>query len=93
MEVTATEFTAKCLSLIDQVHGYGEPVVITKHGQVVAKLVAASTTRPIREIREKLSGSVKSFVDPFEPAVCPDDIEACKRGHEVQCRARCFIHT
>ncbi len=78
MEVTATEFKAKCLSLIDQVHGGGEPVVIKKHGRVVAKLVAASTTGPIREIREKLSGSVKSYDDPFESAVSQDEIEAYK---------------
>ncbi len=78
MELTATEFKAKCLSLIDQVHAGGEPVVITKHGRVVARLVAASTTRAIGEIRKKLSGSVKSYVDPFEPAVRPEDVEAYK---------------
>jgi len=49
MELTATEFKAKCLGLIDQVHEGGEPVVITKHGKVVAKLVGASTASPIRK--------------------------------------------
>ena len=78
MELTATEFKAKCLSLIDQVHAGGEPVVITKHGKVVAQLVAASTSSAIREIREQLSGSVKSYVDPFESAVRPEDVEAYK---------------
>jgi prevent-host-death family protein len=76
MELTATEFKAKCLSLIDQVHAGGEPVVITKHGQVVAKLVGASTSGPITETREKLSGSVKSYVDPFESAVSSEDVVA-----------------
>ena len=56
MELTATEFKAKCLSLIDQVHAGGEPVIITKHGKAVAKLVGASTAGPIAEIREKLRG-------------------------------------
>lgn len=78
MELTATEFKAKCLSLIDQVHAGGEPIIITKHGKVVAKLVGASAAGPIAEIREKLCGSVNSYVDPFEPAISPDDIEACK---------------
>ena len=78
MELTATEFKAKCLSLIDQVHAGGEPVIITKHGKVVAKLVGASTAGPIAEIREKLCGSVKSYVEPFESAISPDDIEAYK---------------
>ena len=36
--ITATEFKAKCLSLIDQVHDSGKPVLITKHGRVVASL-------------------------------------------------------
>ena len=78
MELSATEFKAKCLSLIDQVHEGGEPVVITKHGKVVAKLVGASTAGPIKEIREKLAGSVKSYIDPFEPAVGDDEVEAYK---------------
>lgn len=78
MELNATEFKAKCLSLIDQVHAGGEPVVITKHGRVVAKLVGASTAGPIREIREKLLGSVKYYGDPFESAVSSDDVEAYK---------------
>ena len=76
MELTATEFKAKCLSLIDQVHEGGEPVVITKHGKVVAKLVGVSAAGPIKEIREKLAGSVKSYIDPFEPALSEDEIEA-----------------
>jgi len=78
MELTATEFKAKCLSLIDQVHAGGEPVVITKHGKVVAKRGVLSTAGPIAEIREKLCGSVRSYADPFEPAISPDDIDAYK---------------
>jgi prevent-host-death family protein len=39
MTVTVTEFRAKCLNLIDRVHKYGEAVIITKHGKVIAKLV------------------------------------------------------
>ena len=37
MKMTATEFKAKCLAVIDQVHRRGESVVITKHGKVVAQ--------------------------------------------------------
>ena len=53
-------------------------MVITKHGKVVAKLVGASTASPIKEIREKLAGSVKSYIDPFEPTVNDDEVEAYK---------------
>ncbi len=78
MELTATEFKAKCLSLIDEVHKGGEPVIITKRGKVVAKLVGASTASPLKEMREKLAGSIKSYIDPFEPAVSNDEVEAYK---------------
>jgi prevent-host-death family protein len=80
LQLTATEFKAKCLSLIDQVHEEDEPVIITKHGKVVAKLVGASTASPIKEIREKLAGSVKSYIDPRT------------RG-EPLCDLRCSIRT
>jgi prevent-host-death family protein len=74
MTVSVTEFKAKCLNLIDQVHKDGEPVIITKHGKVVAE----NPIRPIEEVRLKLAGSVKSYQNPFEPAVAEDDIEALK---------------
>ena len=78
MTVTVTEFKAKCLNLIDQVHKYGQPVIITKHGKVIAKLVAEHSMKPIEEVRKKLAGSLKSYKDPFEPAIPEEEIEAFK---------------
>lgn len=77
MTVTATEFKAKCLALIDQVHRSGETVVITKRGRVVAKLVAEKdeADKPwlaLRGTRYEWKG------DPFAPVVDEDDIEALK---------------
>lgn len=40
MKITATEFKAKCLQLLDQVNETGEVVTITKRGHVVAELRA-----------------------------------------------------
>lgn len=40
MEMTATEFKAKCLEVLDQVAATGQPVRITKRGKVVAELVS-----------------------------------------------------
>ncbi len=76
MTVTVTEFKAKCLNLIDQVHKYGEPVIITKHGKVIAKLVAEHPIKPIDEVRKKLAGSLKSYLDPFGPAIPEQEVEA-----------------
>lgn len=39
--IGASEFTAKCLSLLDQVAQTGRPLTITKRGKVVAQLVPA----------------------------------------------------
>ena len=41
MKIPATQFKAKCLKLMDTVARTREPVVITKHGREVARLVHA----------------------------------------------------
>jgi prevent-host-death family protein len=76
MKVNATEFKAKCLSLIDRVSSKGEVVTITKRGRVVARLVSAveADNQPWLALR----GHVVRYVDPFAPAVEDDDIEAYK---------------
>ena len=40
--IAAGDFTAKCLKLQDQVAETREPLVITKHGKAVARLVPMS---------------------------------------------------
>lgn len=37
-EITATQFKARCLRLLDEVAETGEALVITKHGRPVARL-------------------------------------------------------
>jgi len=76
MKITATEFKAKCLSLIDQVHDSGEPILITKRGRVVASLVPKEDGDQKPWV--KLRGSVEWFEDPLKPALDESDIEALK---------------
>ncbi len=76
MKVTATEFKAKCLSLIDQVHDSGQPILITKHGRVVASLVPQEDSDQKPWL--KLHGSLKRFEDPFRPAIEEREIESLK---------------
>ena len=40
--ISASEFKAKCLKLMDEVAQTGEPIYITKNGKIVAKLAAPS---------------------------------------------------
>jgi prevent-host-death family protein len=39
MEITVTQFKAKCLRLIEQVEQGGETVIITRHGRAAAQLL------------------------------------------------------
>lgn len=41
-KMAAAQFKAQCLAVMDQVLQSGRPVVITKHGKPVVKLVPAS---------------------------------------------------
>jgi prevent-host-death family protein len=58
-EITATQFKAKCLRLLDQVAETGETLVITKHGRPVARL--EPPPRP-----DDLRGSVKFNISDDE---------------------------
>jgi prevent-host-death family protein len=77
MTISATEFKAKCLAILDQVQSTGETVVITKRGRVVARLVGETDaeTKPWLALRE---GRAQWIGDPFRPAVEDDEIEALK---------------
>ena len=76
-KMNATEFKAKCLAVIDRVHASHEPVTITKHGRVVARLVPAADTaeRPWMRLR---SSPIRWHGDAFAPAVAGRDIKALK---------------
>jgi prevent-host-death family protein len=43
-EMPAGQFKSQCLAIMDQVQESGEPVLITKHGKPVAKLVPIKKT-------------------------------------------------
>lgn len=67
MVISASDFKARCLALIDQVHDRGEPVVITKRGRVVARLVPAGAAD--ERLWERLVGTARFVGDPFAPVV------------------------
>ena len=77
--VSATEFKAKCLSLIDDMNRTKIPVVITKHGKRVAEM-----RPPIDDLKSETSfiGSMKGTIlyydDPFGPAIDPMEWNALK---------------
>ena len=72
--VTATEFKAKCLRLLDEVNRTGEELVISKRGKPVARVVPENPEKPWLALR----GSARFIGDPFEPTVSESEIECLK---------------
>ena len=63
--ISATEFKAHCLALMDEVMRTGDEIVITKHGREVARLVAPAGALP--STYGWLNGTVTFVGDPTEP--------------------------
>ena len=76
--VSASEFKAKCLRLIDEMQADGQPITITRRGKVVAKLSLESEA-PSRPLFGMLrSPEYRSDWDHEAPATDPDDWEALR---------------
>jgi len=54
--IKASEFKAKCLSLLDEVRDTGETIVVTKRGKPVAEL------KPLRRRPKTLYGALKGHI-------------------------------
>ncbi|MGA8501461.1 MAG: type II toxin-antitoxin system Phd/YefM family antitoxin [Candidatus Sulfotelmatobacter sp.] len=68
-QIPAGEFKAQCLAIMDQVLRSGEPVVVTKHGKPVVKLVPAESR--VDDIFDYMAGKAKvvgDIVGPITPA-------------------------
>ena len=74
--MAAGEFKARCLQVMEQVRSTRTPVVITKRGKPVAKLVPADERRS--EIFDSLKGKIEILGDIVSPIVAPEDWEALK---------------
>lgn len=71
--IGAGDFKAKCLKLLDEVARTREPLVVTKHGKAVAKLVPIP---PETGLFGALAGSVQQEGDIVSPL--ENDWEACR---------------
>lgn len=69
--VTAAEFKAKCLSLMDAVQQGGEEITITKRGKPVARLVAVAAAKPGFPFG-CMKGSIEILGDIVTPALTPE---------------------
>jgi prevent-host-death family protein len=74
--IPAGQFKARCLKIMDDVQSTREPVVITKKGRPVAKLVPAGD--PSDDFLGKLSGVMKIVGDITQPLEDPEAWEALR---------------
>lgn len=73
--ISASEFKAKCLRLLDDVQRTGEELVISKRGRPIARLVAERPDKPWLVLRGR--GSFSG--DPFAPVLPETAIEALRK--------------
>ena len=67
--VPAGKFKAECLRIMDEVAAGGRPVVITKRGKPVARLVPAASAAT--DVMGVLEGKVEIRGDIVKPALTP----------------------
>jgi prevent-host-death family protein len=83
--VAITDFKAKCLGLLEDVARTGEPLIVTKHGKALARVIP-NTGSGAGHPQESLTGSVTVLGDVVEP-VLPAEAWDANRGELMQ-RAR-----
>jgi prevent-host-death family protein len=77
--ISASEFKAKCLAILDEVAESGEIVTILKHGEPVAQLVPPAP-RNVGFPQDELAGTLEILGDVIEPVHTPDEWDAEKLG-------------
>ncbi|MGC2472911.1 MAG: type II toxin-antitoxin system Phd/YefM family antitoxin [Candidatus Sulfotelmatobacter sp.] len=74
--MAAGKFKAQCLRVMDRVQATRVPIVITKRGKPVAKLVPADEFHP--EVFDSLKGKIEILGDIVSPVVPVEDWDVLK---------------
>lgn len=69
MDISAAQFKAECLKLMDEVEKTRQPIIITKHGRPVAQLA------PLPANTDSLFGYMKGTVRINGDVMAPLDVE------------------
>ena len=64
--IPVTQFKAHCLEIIETVQRKRTPVVISKHGKPVAKLIPMDT-EPVPSLLGSMKGTVREIGDIISP--------------------------
>jgi len=74
--ISLAEFRRRCLEVVDIIAATCEPVVITKNGKPIAKLVPAG--RPMQDFFGCLAGTIEVAGDIESPLQPAEDWEALR---------------
>ena len=74
--IAAAEFKARCLRVMDHVHNSRQPVIITKRGRPIAKLVPADEGPS--KVFDSMKGKIEILGDIVGPVTPLEDWEALK---------------
>jgi len=79
MDISVTEFKARCLDLIRQVEHGGESVIIRRRGKAVARLEPPKASEKEVKPWEKLRAMGGAFLaEPGESVLRDEDFEAMR---------------
>ena len=73
----AGKFKARCLSVMDDVNATGEPVIITKRGKPVAKVVPVASKK--QDLFGFMAGEFKIVGDVERPVVALEESEVMRK--------------
>lgn len=76
-QMSAGKFKARCLAVVDQVNATGEPVLITKRGTPVAKVVAVTSKK--QDLFGFMAGELKIVGDIESPVVPLEESEVMRK--------------
>jgi prevent-host-death family protein len=76
--VSASEFKAKCLAILDEVQATGEPVTVTKRGKPVAQLGPTPPPPGARPVLGMLKNPAYRFDDPATPVTADEEWDALR---------------
>jgi len=73
--VAISEFKARCLALLKEVQQKGEPLLVTKRGRAMVRVMPAGEARPASWLGA-MAGTATITKDLIRPAADPDEWEA-----------------
>jgi len=77
-EVAISEFKAKCLALLEQVHQTKKPLLITKFGKPIAEVVPPSASAAPGDWMGSMKDTIQILGDIVSPASNESDWEVLR---------------